>query len=183
MIRFITAQRLAEILSGQARAEEHVRLLEDRLNEARIENHRLALALELAHADLRMQQTLEGNLWGRVQHLAEIAEAPVHVLLRDGIVRSVHRSTGEAIDAAYRVDPTCSKDGWRDVRPDADLGTGWKITPVRPRTLTDAERGPDREEVLAARRHFAAMRRQSLEEPALEAPAIEGPQGGEAGQR
>lgn len=61
-----------------------------------------------------------------IRFAADAAEAPVFVLVHDGIVHSVHRTEQAARDAAQRADPIIPDCAWRQC-PAGEI-SGWRVS-------------------------------------------------------
>ncbi|MFI9206274.1 hypothetical protein [Streptomyces sp. NPDC053048] len=106
-------------LLAQAQAAKLERNL--RAEEQRAES--LAAQLKQVREELATLRTVERWLQSTVEHYLAVAEAPVEVIVHDGVVRGVERSREAAEQAVRRFDPAVTS--WSPVSPDKDLRAGW----------------------------------------------------------
>ncbi|MFH9871586.1 hypothetical protein ACH4NT_36615 [Streptomyces lydicus] len=87
---------------------------------------------------------VEEQLLDVIDYLFTAAEAPVEVLVRDGVVHSVHRARQAAEAAARKADPSIGEGPWRPTPPDKDRREGWLAVTHR---LPETERPPHFQEL------------------------------------
>ncbi|MFF9483008.1 hypothetical protein [Streptomyces sp. NPDC014733] len=132
----LLAQKRASVLENDLRAETK------RGNE-------LAADLTRVIAEVATLRTVEKQLLDVIDHFWRAAEAPVEVLVRDGLVHSAHRTRKAAEDAARAADPSIGDVPWGPTPVDKDRREGWIATTHR---LAETETPPHVED-LAERYH------------------------------
>lgn len=139
-------------------AQEQAGKLERNLREEERRSEALAAQLRQAREDLAALRTVERWLQSTVEHYLNAAEAPVDVIVHDGVVHGVERSREAAKEAVRRVDPAVTS--WSPVSPEEDLRVGWKIGTYR---LPEVERPPHYAELQA---HYWPEDGEAEKEPA-----------------
>ncbi|MEV8476203.1 hypothetical protein [Streptomyces sp. NPDC051173] len=125
-------------------AQEQAGKLERNLREEEQRSETLADQLRQAREELAALRTVERWLQETVEHYLNAAEAPVEVIVHDGVVHGVERSRETAKETVRRVDPAVTS--WSPVSPDEDPRVGWKIATRR---LPEVARPPHDAELQA----------------------------------
>ncbi|GAA0464147.1 hypothetical protein ABZ951_15750 [Streptomyces sp. NPDC046215] len=89
----------------------------------------LAAQLKQTREELAALRTVERWLQTTVEHYLAVADTPVEVIVRDGVVHGVERSRESAKEAVRRIDPAITS--WSPVSPDGDLRSGWLVSTRR----------------------------------------------------
>jgi len=127
--------------------QEQAARLENRASSAEQWAEELAADLTRARRELTELRRVEGWLQEAIEHLATLAEAPVTVIVRDGVVHGVERSDEAARQAVTKVDPAATS--WSTATPTTDLRAGWVLSTKPMPQLTDAQRPPHWAELMA----------------------------------
>jgi hypothetical protein len=127
--------------------QERAARLEDKTRSAEQWAQELSADLTQVRGELTGLRRVEGWLQEAVWHLVRVAEAPVEVIVRDGVVHGVERSPEAARQAVRNVDPSATS--WSPATPETDLRVGWAISTQRMPRLTDAQLPPHADELAA----------------------------------
>ncbi|MFH8558923.1 hypothetical protein ACH4FE_35775 [Streptomyces celluloflavus] len=137
------AEQRDEILRDRnALAAERDRLLNSLLAE-RTRTAELSVSLSHTQADLAASRRVEGWLHEAVEYYAQLAVAPMEVIVRDGVAYGVGRSREAALRAVEAVDPDATD--WRVVTEGTPPGR-WRVSAHR---LPDPPRAPHADEIVA----------------------------------
>ncbi|MEF3117574.1 hypothetical protein [Streptomyces chrestomyceticus] len=102
-----------------------IKELERALAAARRAAQQLNTDLDRAAIEVRELRRIRVLLEGALGHYIDAAEQPVHILVRDSRLHSIHRSKKAAGQAVRQADPSVPDLMTWTSRPGADPATGW----------------------------------------------------------